>query len=305
MRISFEGRATRLYKQAKWLYVQAMDDFLSATRYDHGLRWDHPVRVQVMHSCPSPVRSSHPDMHYALHMGVVLAGGMALSYPDVSFHAEAGQVWFTACWEPHVGAPTAETTIMLFTVLLDALGNAAPFADVAWEAPFLCSCSTRPQATGAQLRKETLARARGIAALVGKGDPDLEICSWLRFHELLLPFTRIPGGDIPQGGTGLSRVRPALDLVRKARNVVTVDEAARCCSLGRRRFCQVFQQSFGVSFGRFALRARLAGAATDLRSSDEPVKQVAAKWGFYDASHFHRTFMTYFGAKPSTFRHDR
>lgn len=230
---------------------------------------------------------------------------MALSYPDVSFHAEAGQVWFTACWEPHVGIATTETAVVLFTVLLDGLGDVAPFADVSWEAPFLSPCSARPQAVDAQLRQETLSRAREIAALAEKGEPDLEVRSWLRFHELLLPFAQMPHPDIAQGRTGLSRVRPALDLVREARTVVTVDEAAQRCALGRRRFCQLFQQSFGVSFGRFALRARLAGAATDLRASDKPVKQVAGKWGFYDPSHFHRTFVTHFGAKPSAFRSER
>jgi len=243
-------------------------------------------------------------MHFALHMGVVLKGGMALSYPgDVSFEAEAGQVWFTACWEPHVGVPTAETTIVLFTALLDALGNVAPFADVPWEAPFLCPCSVRPQAQDEVLRRETRRRAREIADLIAHEGEDTEIRLWLRFHELLLPFARLSHDDTAPGGTGLSRVRPALDMVRKAHGVVTVDDAAQRCGLGRRRFCQLFQQSFGVGFGRFALRARLSGAATDLRSNDEPVKQVAAKWGFYDASHFHRAFVTHFGAKPTTFRH--
>jgi AraC-like DNA-binding protein len=294
-----------LHKQAKGLYIQAMKAFPPATHYDHGLRWEHPLRVQVMHSRPQAGVSRRPDMHFALHMGVVLEGGMALTYPGrASFIAEEGQVWFTACWEPHVGVPTAETTILLFTVLLDALGKVAPFADVPWEAPFLCPCSARPQAATSKLRRETLCRSQAIERLAMREEEDAAIATWLRFHELLLPFARMPHGVNVKGSSGLSRVRPALDLVRKAHQVVTVDAAAQRCGLGRRRFCQLFRESFGVSFGRFALRARLAGAATDLRSSDEPVKQVAATWGFYDPSHFHRSFVAHFGAKPSDFRHD-
>lgn len=233
---------------------------------------------------------------------------MTVSYPDATIRVEPGQVWFTACWEPHVGYPSAETRLVLFTVLLESLGHVAPFASVPWEAPFLCPCSERPQVVESQLRRFVLERAGEIAAFAeaGEGDEDGSVRNWLRFHELLLPLARMARHDFSSQVSGaLKRVRPALDLVRGTQRSVSIDEAATCCGLGRRRFCELFQQSFGVSFGCFALRARLAGAAGALRESDVPMKRIAADWDFHDSSHFHRAFVTHFGVKPSVFRGER
>ncbi|MGB3698648.1 MAG: helix-turn-helix domain-containing protein [Gordonia sp. (in: high G+C Gram-positive bacteria)] len=47
---------------------------------------------------------------------------------------------------------------------------------------------------------------------------------------------------------------------------------------------------------------RLARARDELAVSDTPIAALADKWGFADASHFSRTFKSFYGTSPSDFR---
>ncbi len=58
----------------------------------------------------------------------------------------------------------------------------------------------------------------------------------------------------------------------------------------------------GVTFGRFALRARLAFAAHRLLSTDLSVEAIAAEANFTDASHLHRHFVKHYGQTPRAYR---
>jgi AraC family transcriptional regulator len=58
----------------------------------------------------------------------------------------------------------------------------------------------------------------------------------------------------------------------------------------------------GITFARFALRSRLAGAAQELVSGDDALKNLAGRWGFTDASHFHHAFARHYGCTPGEYR---
>src|SRR5205807_2035858 len=91
------------------------------------------------------------------------------------------------------------------------------------------------------------------------------------------------------------RIGQAVEFVFNRWGMATAKEAAAHCGISRSRFDAVFQKTMGLSFARFALRYRLSSAAVQLLQSDDPMKTIAADWGFTDASHFNRAFFAHYG----------
>jgi AraC family transcriptional activator of tynA and feaB len=48
---------------------------------------------------------------------------------------------------------------------------------------------------------------------------------------------------------------------------------------------------------------RLAHAREELAGTDQPVSDIAYRWGFSDTSHFSRTFKAHYGSSPTHYRH--
>lgn len=77
--------------------------------------------------------------------------------------------------------------------------------------------------------------------------------------------------------------------------------AARA-GMSRSRFIAHFAKAYGCTPMAFVQSARLASAATLLRSSDLPVKAVAATVGYASRSQFSKVFQDKHGQSPSAFR---
>ncbi|MCK5802962.1 MAG: helix-turn-helix transcriptional regulator [Lentisphaeria bacterium] len=195
------------------------------------------------------------------------------------------------------------TEIVLCTVLLDALGAAVPFASIPWTAPFLLPPHLRPRSALALSAGDIRQIGEEFRNREGELGARTSAANWLALHRLLLPFATGTTDGEGEGGDALERVKPALDLLRGGwREPVRIDEAAVACGLGKRRFCDLFRRAFGVSFGQFALRARLAGAGEDVRRRRQSLRAIAKNWGFYDISHLHRAFHRHYGCSPAEFR---
>jgi AraC-like DNA-binding protein len=85
------------------------------------------------------------------------------------------------------------------------------------------------------------------------------------------------------------RSHAVLDLARRAR-------------LSPFHFLRVFRQVTGVSPHQMLLRLRLNAAALKLRTTQEPVTDIAYAVGFEDLSNFIRSFRAEFGRAPSRYR---
>jgi AraC-like DNA-binding protein len=133
----------------------------------------------------------------------------------------------------------------------------------------------------------------------------------VRLHvmRLLVLLARMPArqpeakrASRPDSGQ-LARIMPALSLVHSQRDRRTsLAEAATACGLSPSRLGVIFRRTMGLSFGRFALRARLAHAAHLLLNTDQPIQSIAHQTGFTDDSHFHHTFRKSYGRTPSEYR---
>lgn len=82
----------------------------------------------------------------------------------------------------------------------------------------------------------------------------------------------------------------------------TVDELATACGMNRYRFMRTFKDVIGQTVNQYVIGARLREAVLRLRSSNEPISDVALSVGFNDISHFNACFRAAFGTAPRQMR---
>lgn len=79
---------------------------------------------------------------------------------------------------------------------------------------------------------------------------------------------------------------------------------ASIAGMSRSAFAREFSNAFAMSPMAFVARTRLHHAAELLRSTNMPIKVIAAAIGFSSRSHFSRAFRAAYGADPSAYRRD-
>ena len=82
----------------------------------------------------------------------------------------------------------------------------------------------------------------------------------------------------------------------------TIASLAAAAGMSRSAFSRTFVQSFAMSPMEFVAKTRLHHAAEFLRSTDLPVKAIAASIGFASRSHFSRAFRAAYGLDPRAYR---
>ncbi len=82
----------------------------------------------------------------------------------------------------------------------------------------------------------------------------------------------------------------------------SVAALASTAGMSRSAFAREFSHAFAMSPMEFVAKTRLHHAAELLRSTNMPVKVIAASIGFSSRSHFSRAFRDCYGEDPSSFR---
>lgn len=82
---------------------------------------------------------------------------------------------------------------------------------------------------------------------------------------------------------------------------LTVTQLAREAGVHPAHFARAFRAAYQCSVGEFVRRARIARACERLARGGVSLGQVANDLGFYDQSHFTRTFKRVVGVTPSQF----
>ncbi len=263
----------------------------------------HPVRE-------APAVGVHPQFE----LGVVLRGEIERRVESYVATVEPGEVWLSAAWEPHAWRSTRPNTTEVVCLFAPDFLDDETVADLSWLAPFVAPVNSRPKAKTPELRELAINSAYEMLREVDhRGRGWLDACR-LALLRLLLGLTRDwrPPPMTAERGyarpSDLMRLLPAIQLVQSrtralhgARAVSRADAAA-ACALSLSRFGWLFQHTMGMSFGAFAMRAKLAIVARKLLSTRMALEAIAVDCGFAHASHLHRLFAKYYGLSPGSFR---
>jgi transcriptional regulator GlxA family with amidase domain len=99
------------------------------------------------------------------------------------------------------------------------------------------------------------------------------------------------------------RVRTAIDtMLRDIERPLAVTELARRVNLSRSRLTHLFHTELGCSPARYLREARLDRARTLVENTSLSIKEIMARVGFNDPSHFSRDFSRRHGASPRKVR---
>ena len=84
---------------------------------------------------------------------------------------------------------------------------------------------------------------------------------------------------------------------------ISVADLAKMCLLSETAFRKAFREQTGMSPAKYRTALKIQKAQSMLESSSEiSVAEVADSLGFYDLSHFHKTFTAHVGMTPDKFR---
>lgn len=81
-----------------------------------------------------------------------------------------------------------------------------------------------------------------------------------------------------------------------------VDEAAEICGVTRRRFNDLFKNSFNITPNRYIIKLRTEYAKHLLDMTNLQITQIAENCGFTDVYYFSKTFKSETGQTPSDYR---
>lgn len=280
-------------------------------KYDFGVSG----QINVSRRQYPPRAEAVLDLHYFLGLGVVIDGTIRREFPGYSTDCGPGQVYLTGVWEPHGWTVHGKTCTLIHTgffpdLILDVRFPEAPeFSPMAM---FTAPPPNRPQLPR-NARGPMVRLAEEMLKVQESDRPRKTV--WLRsllLQSMLLLYERWDppaavraSAEAAAGGTQdelSSPLNPAIQMVLHSREFVSAVEAAQACGLSPKTFARSFARLMGTSFPRFALRFRFQAAARQLLNSNDPIKKVAANWGFTDTSHLHRCFLEHFGCTPSDYR---
>jgi len=274
---------------------------------------------------PSPVQW---HMHYALEIGVVIAGRYRQLTPRSDRVFGRGEVWLSAMYEPHGWQIVSKKMeVLLISFLPDILApfrfREAPGLDL--RAPFLAAPADRPELSRSA-KARMLAAARGITDEFGRtytrswqspaeGGTSKRLAAtdnyyhlWrrLRVRELLGLLLKDWQPPREVGETrrldAFQCVHRVFEFLHEQIRFVTEEEVARAVGVSPAKLRRVFKSVLGENFAAMALRHRLNAAATEVVGSDLPIKAIAARWGFTDSSHLAHQFLKHYGHSPSDMR---
>jgi len=245
-------------------------------------------------------------MHYGLEFGVVVSGCLHRNHGAGWFRVGTGQAWATASLEMHQWRVGRNMKYIVFQFLPSLLSQLPILDGFDITAPFRSPARLDVIGRGRRFRDSLSRLARKLLPKYQRAISSGEI--FLDMLRVLQPISaeilERSGPPMPQAHTlSESSIAPAIERVQRAtERIVGVDEAAQACHMARRTFCRSFRNVMRIGFAEFGLRWRLVCAANALRSTDEPVKAIANRFGFNGASHLHQAFSARYGMCPTRYR---
>jgi AraC-like DNA-binding protein/ligand-binding sensor protein len=128
------------------------------------------------------------------------------------------------------------------------------------------------------------------------------LCFWLT--DVLKQFMTLLFGDGASSGRNV--MQRALSHIRDHMGEhVSLDEVARLVHLSPSYFSRLFKSETGQTFSEYLQTVRIERAKSFLKNSECSLTEIAEKTGFFDQSHFIKTFKQATGLTPGLYRRRR
>ncbi len=153
-----------------------------------------------------------------------------------------------------------------------------------------------------------------LVPLVAEAQLGLHRPQSVNFEELALELagrvlTTLGGEAVSMKGPTIRDERRIATAVRfiesHFRRPLSLEELSALVGISPYHFLRTFKQVVGLTPHQFLLRMRLREAALRLRTTSEPVLDIALDAGFGDLSNFNHTFREAFGTTPTKYRASR
>lgn len=113
----------------------------------------------------------------------------------------------------------------------------------------------------------------------------------------------VDGEKLAADAGGLSRLRPAIDWLRRSpADAPGAEQAATLCALSPAYFSRRFRQLVGMSWSDYVRTHRLHLASRRLLETTQNIATIATSLGFATPSHFGELFRRRFGMTPKEYR---
>ncbi len=240
-----------------------------------------------------------PHYHLDYHIGVLEHGVQAQRFGGDTHLLLPGAVAFMPPGEVHDGAGGDEgfrlRTFRLSPELLLPL-----WADIAGK-------PEAPEDGGAIIANPALAQTlRGLHQALGQhseaGHLALQAGLIDALASLLEARSRHAGPERVAGGLSEAECRRVRDYcMSRLAERITLEDLAQLCGMSRFQFLRRFSRRFGLTPHNWLLRLRLEHACSLLAEGRRSVADLAQEVGFYDQSHFSRSFRKAFGVAPTAY----
>lgn len=214
--------------------------------------------------------------------------GVIIRYPNGALHLPASRVCLVPAWGRFAGECRAATRQIY--IHFDLVG---------WDRAWLQRAFFRPFLVATNAGREGFLMSLG--AVIHAGDR-LRIQSEI-LHILADAVTALEPEIRNELDGHVEDFAPALALIEGLlAGPISVSVLARSCHLSPDYFARRFRARFGRSPGAFVQERRVAVAAELLRSTHDPIEDVAARTGFSNRFHFTRVFTRVLGVAPGAWR---
>ena len=248
--------------------------------FDWELTPEHPFSC-MERSYGELTSSPVPDMHSALHLGVVLRGYREGMFSGEKVETSENELYLTAPWEPHHTVYTGrDHRLLLFNIDRNSLWECFFTGAEQLEQLMVMRPGPRMKHINGKLRSSSVT-ALLLESFKLPESPRKELLLWSLLQQLLITVLPEPG-ECGEHTADHQRLLPALKALSGKK--LSVAEAAAKCRLSTNYFAVIFKEQFGLSFARYERNFRLNGAIQALRRG-APLKEAADAWGFCDKSH--------------------
>ncbi|OQA84934.1 MAG: DNA-binding transcriptional regulator AraC [Lentisphaerae bacterium ADurb.Bin242] len=276
---------------------------MKPTFFDWGLTAERPFVVRFHITNHKYMSNMDFDFHKSMHLNIILKGDQGVDVGTDAFWLKKGECLLTAPWEPHRGGRSKTgSAVCMVAISLDELLKLLFAGGEKLTAFLMLPPSTRIDF----MRRKGLMRHSRIC---GERLWSLKDENFLRSWQAIFNFfvellSAIDEKELPrQPQNDYIKLRPALQMINAGSGrLITAAEAAKACSISISYFRILFRQVFRRPFASYELQYRLNGAANDILKSRLTVKDAAYEWGFFDTSHFTRTFKKVYGIPPGQYK---